>query len=199
MRRSLFEVRPPFFLFLEFLVWLAWLGCGLTGCQTAPKTNLAYDLFPAALVAEPIQMRAGYEHITQPFEITGPEQRWNVSLGFARRDEITPVKVFFCWVDSRKGSLRYLSHCTDDEPGIYARWELLNSDGKAVPGYAYTYDALIQNAGGTYGKAVTRDMSGFTRLPKGTYRIKVTILRDFPQLDAHLPHILVNLPFFRKN
>ena len=44
---------------------LALLGNGLTGCHSVPKTNLAYDLFPAALLAEPIQMRAGVEHITQ--------------------------------------------------------------------------------------------------------------------------------------
>lgn len=171
----------------------------LAGCHTVPKTNQAYELFPAALVAEPIQMRAGYEHTTQPFEITSPKQAWDVSIGFARRDAVTPVKQFFCWIEPRgEVSFRRFNNCTNNEPGISLRWELIDSQGKTL--VRYSYDALKQDTGGTYaGNAVTKTLSGFANFPSGTYRLKVTVLRDFPELDAHSPHILVNLPFFRKN
>ena len=185
-------------MFKKLLFTLSLLAL-LAGCHTAPKTNQAYELFPAALVAEPIQMRAGYEHTTQPFEITSPKQAWDVSIGFARRDAVTPIKQFRCWIESRKDDFsRRYHHCIDDEPGINLRWELIDSQGKTL--VRYSYDALKQEAGGTYASdAITKTLSGFANFQQGTYRLKVTVLRDFPELDAHSPHILVNLPFFRKN
>jgi hypothetical protein len=183
-----------------------YLALSIAGCGSAPpKTNLAHDLYPTALLAEPIKLRAGYEHVTQPFEVEGPEQSWSIELGLERHDDpnqangtSATTREFFCNATSRKDMLRDVRKCSDTEPGIHLRWELFTIDGKIVR--SATYDALLEKAGHTSTiYAVTVGLKGFTSLPKGTYRLKVVVLRDFLQLDANSPQILVSPPFFRKH
>lgn len=178
----------------------------LAACASPPpRTNLAPTLYPTALVAEPIRLRAGYEHITQAFEIDRPEQSWSVELGLERHDDpkqsngTSPAtREFFCLATSRKDMLREVRKCSNTEPGIHLRWELINSERRTVR--SATYDALEHDASRTSTiYAITVGLHGFAGLPKGTYRLKVTALRDFPQLDANSPHILVNRPFFRRH
>lgn len=185
---------------------------GLSGCTTTSKvlttpgnTVAVAEYFPLALLAEPIQLRAGYTHLTQPFEIKGPEQTWNVELGFVRNDQgLTPEQrraggSIFCWTDSPANNerARIFWGCKTPSPGLNLRWELLRTDGVKVG--EFSYDGLVQQAGGTSAaNAITITISGFRNQPAGQYRLRVTVLRDFSELDTSKPHILINKPFFRK-
>lgn len=173
----------------------------LTGCAVPPKTNTAPDLFPNAMIAEPIQMRQGYTHITQPFEITSKDQAWEVSLGFVRREEVLPYSRLRCLVRSRLSQDRYTTvdgkKCVDDEPGIHARWELLNARGDILR--SREFDNLIQSGPSQWSKAsITIALGGYSDLPVGAGRLRLTILRDFPELDAATPYVLIDKPFFRR-
>jgi len=158
--------------------------------------------FPSALLAEPIQLRAGYTHTTQPFQIKGPKERWAVALGFVRSDEAVSLEQKLkggsdiCWTDSPTEESRLIeSKCKNINPGFSLRWELLREDGKAMA--RYEHDNLVKRGGGTYaGNAVTRTLSGFSDQSIGFYRLRVTVLRDAKELDFLKPHILVNRPFF---
>lgn len=188
---------------LATLLAIGVAGCGGTGpVLTTPGNPISVaELFPTALLAEPIKLRAGYTHITQSFEVTSPETVWEVSLGVVRRDDEIPAKRFFCLVDSReslsRSSLYLEKKCPDDEPGIHIQWELLSADGMLIRWY--TYDALKQNTNNqTTRIAYQLGLGAFTHLVAGQYRIKVTVLRDFPELDVTTPHIVVGRPFFRR-
>jgi hypothetical protein len=156
----------------------------------------ARDLFPNALLAEPIKMRAGYTHTSQAFQVNGPDLVWEVNVGFVRRDDKIPFKRFACLVDSRKSQLRDVENCSDDEPGIYMKWELLRSDGTVIPGF--TYDALKEQTNSQWGKTVHVGLGAFTNQTAGSYRVRVTVLRDFPELDVTDPQIVIDKPFFRR-
>ena len=174
---------------LATLLAIGVAGCGGTGpVLTTPGNPISVaELFPTALLAEPIKLRAGYTHTTQPFEVTSPEAVWEVSLGVVRRDEKIPAERFFCLVDSRNSQLRKIRLCSNDEPGIHIQWELLSSDGKVV--HSYTYDALKQIANNqTTRKAYQLGLGAFARQAVGQYTVKVTVLRDFPELDITGPH-----------
>jgi hypothetical protein len=132
------------------LIWMSLCICVIWGCASAPSTNLAPDLYPAALLAEPIKMRAGFIHTSQAFTVTGPEQVWEVNIGFMRRDDKINVKRFFCLVDSRKSPLREFNNCSNDEPSIHVKWVLVRLDGTEVGGFVY--DALHQKANGQSSK-----------------------------------------------
>ena len=173
-------------------------SCGTTGpVLTTPDNPVPVaDLFPMALLAEPIKMRAGYTHTTQPFQIPSPDPVWEVSVGFVRHDDKIPFKRFACLVDSRKSQLRDIRNCTDDEPGIHMKWELIRSDGTVVAGFAY--DALKEKTNGQWSDAVRVGLGAFTNQAAGTYRVRVTVLRDFPELDITDPHVIIDKPFFRR-
>ena len=179
-------------------LWLS--GCGSTGTVlTTPGNPVPVaDLFPNALLAEPIKMRAGYTHLTQPFPVAGPDPVWEVSVAFVRHDDKIPFKRFSCLVDSRKSLHRSMpeKYCPDDEPGIHMKWELIRSDGSVIPGF--TYDALKQDTNGQWGRSVRVGLGAFTNQAAGTYRVRVTVLRDFPELDVTDPHIVIDKPFFRR-
>jgi hypothetical protein len=168
----------------------------LWGCAGAPTTNLAPELYPAALLAEPIKMRAGFTHTTQPFEISGPEQVWEVSVGFTRRDEKIEVNRFFCLVDSRKSELRKYRKCSDTEPTVHIQWVLLLPDGTEAG--RYVYDALKQDANSQSSTAYQIGLGAFTSQPAGRYKLAVTVLRDLMELDITDPHIVIGKPFFRR-
>ena len=186
-------------------LWLG--GCSSTGpVLTTPDNPVPVaDQFPNALLAEPIRLRAGYVHLTQPFEIKGPEQTWSVEIGFVRDDQDLTLEQkkeagsIFCWTDSPVNHAvgRTYWHCRAPNPGLNLRWELISSDGTSAG--AFSYNALVQPSGGTTANdAITVTLSGFRNQPAGQYRLRVTVLRDFPELDFAKPHILVNQPFFRK-
>lgn len=187
---------------LVTLLAIGGAGCGGTGpVLTTPGNPVPVaELFPTALLAEPIKLRAGYTHTTQPFDVTNPVAVWEVSLGVVRRDEMIPFKRFFCLVFPREGQLRASKlvekRCPDDEPGIHIRWELLRSDGTAIS--EFTYDALKQNTSSQFGHNVLIGLGAFTKQAAGQYRLRVTVLRDFPELDITNPHILIDKPFFRR-
>ena len=170
----------------------------MAGCAgVSPNTNQSPDQFPNALMAEPVKLRAGFVHVTQAFEIQGPEQVWNVSLGFRPRDDLMPFKKFRCLVTSRLDPLRKYSECTDEESSIWVKWELIGSQDKTIA--SSTYNALVEDSGMTSSKnAYTISFSGFRGQPKGFYRLRFTALRDVPELDVTQPFILVDKPFFRK-
>ena len=182
---------------------LAVSSLGVSGCAssgtvlTTPGNPVPVaELFPDALLAEPIRMRAGYTHTSQPFQVTSPDQIWEVSVGFVRRDDKIPFKRFACLVDSRKSQLRNVRKCADDEPGIHMKWDLIRSDGTVIPGF--TYDALTQDTSGQWGNSVRSGLGKFVNQAAGTYRVKVTVLRDFAELDITDPHIVIDKPFFRR-
>ena len=180
---------------------LGFSGCGNAGTVlTTPGNPVPVaDLFPNALLAEPIQLRAGFTHLTQPFEIKGPEQTWNVEVGFVRNDQANPDGYIFCLTTSRlDNSARKYSRCKNDERGLNLHWELLRSDGTVVG--SYSFDALTQQIDGSVSSRNSRSitLSGFRNQAAGQYRLRVTVLRDFPELDFAKPHLLVNKPFFRK-
>jgi hypothetical protein len=185
-------------------------GAILVGCGSAPNVLTTPDnpvsvakYFPSSLLAEPIHLRAEYTHLTHPFAIKSPRERWTVSLGFVRSDD----KLTFrqrqdggtdrCWTESPGESMRP-NTCKITTPGYALRWELLGSDGQIVAEHAY--DSLSQREGGTYSPtAITRTLSGFTNQDAGQYRLRVTVLRDAKELDFLKPHILIDTPFFRRD
>ena len=177
-------------------------GCASSGTVlTTPGNPVPVaELFPNALLAEPIKMRAGYIHTSQSFEVASPDPIWEVSVGFVRRDDKIPFKRFHCLVDSRKSahrsSILLEKMCPDDEPGIHMKWELTRSDGTVIPGF--TYDALKQDTNGQSGRTYRVGLGAFTNQTAGQYRVKVTVLRDFPELDVTDPHIVIDKPFFRR-
>ena len=181
---------------------LGFSGCGSTGTVlTTPGNPVPVaDLFPTALLAEPIKMREGYTHLTQPFQVVGPNPVWEVSVGFVRRDDKIPFKRFLCLVDSRKSASRSSplleKRCPDDEPGIHMKWELIRSDGTVIPGF--TYDALKEKTNSQWSDSVRLGLGAFTNQAAGQYRVKVTVLRDFPELDVTDPQIVIDKPFFRR-
>lgn len=185
---------------LHCIVWASLL----TGCTIPPKTNTAPELFPNALIAERISMRQGYVHITPPFEIASSTEQWFwVELGFVRRDEVLPFSRFRCLVDSRLSSLRKVpvdgKPCPDDEPGIYVRWELL--DEKGAVAYRREFDNLIQEGpseGGRRFRTIALHKKHLFDKPTGVFRLRLTVLRDFPELDVASPYVLVNTPFIRR-
>ncbi len=182
----------------------------LGACGSSPRTTLGNEVevgryFPASLIAEPIKLREGHIHTTLPFGIKGPEQSWGVELGFIRHDQhLTRAQrregnSVICWSDSpvKNEFDRGFWGCKVPSPGLNVQWELLKLDGTTAA--KYSYDGLLQQAGGTHSAdAVTTTLSGFRNLPAGMYRLRVTVLRDFPQLDTAKPHVLVSKPFFRK-
>ncbi|MET3495107.1 hypothetical protein [Variovorax boronicumulans] len=176
-------------------------GCAFTPTVlTTPGNPVPVgEVFPAALLAEPIQLRAGYVHTTQPFQIKGPKERWAVALGFVRTDTNRPIEkkvdgaYDVCWTDAPGEGFR--PKCNITTPGFSLRWELLREDGKMVT--QYKHDNLVERSGGTYGAtAITRTLSGFGDQGVGSYRLRVIVLRDGKELDFLKPHILVNRPFF---
>ena len=184
------------------------LALALPGCWVIPPKVLTTpdnpvpvaEYFPAALLAEPIQLRKGYTHTTQPFTIKGPKERWAVAIGFVRSDEaLTPSQKAsggsdICWTNGPDEGMHSKS-CKSTTPGFYLRWELLREDGYIVS--RQTRDNLVERGGGTYGaNAITRTLSGFSDQPPGRYRLRVSVLRDAKELDFLKPHILVNRPFF---
>ena len=157
--------------------------------------------FPNALLAEPLLLRAGNTHVTQPFAVSGSQERWTVALGFVRSDQALSAeerisgKTDICWTDSSIDPAPRPRTCTNNAPGFKLRWELLRDDGATVA--EFTFDSLVRREGGTYAEnAITRTLSGFTNQKAGTYRLRVTILRDANELDFLRPHILVDRPFF---
>lgn len=155
--------------------------------------------FPTALLAEPLQLRAGYIHETQPFAIKGPEERWSVALGFVRTDAGLTTQQRLdgqsntCWTDSPGDTMK---SCKQPTPGFHVRWELLRSNGSVAA--SAERDSLVGRGGGTSAaNALTSTLSGFTRQSAGEYRLRVSILRDAEALDFLKPHILVDRPFFR--
>lgn len=191
---------------LHCIVWASLL----TGCAIPPKTNTTPDLFPNALIAERIQMRQGYVHITPPFEIASKDQWFWVELGFVRRDEVLPFRRFKCLVESRQGGMRYLARkaapesslkkyeCPDDEPGILVRWELLNESGAVA--YMREFDSLVEDNPGESGAVVTIALhkKHLFDKPTGAFRLRLTVLRDFPELDVTTPYVLVQTPLIRR-
>lgn len=180
----------------------------LGGCWAMPQEVLTTSgnavpvskIFPSALLAEPIQLRAGYSHTTQPFRIRGANERWAVSVGFVRTDEaLTPAQRLAgesntCWTDNPQKSIR-LKTCNVKSPGLHLRWELLREDGRTAS--QYEFDTLDENSGGTYAaNAITSTFSGFSSQETGIYRLRVSVLRDAKEMDFLKPHILVSRPFF---
>ena len=162
------------------------------------------NYFPNALLAEPLLLRAGNTHVTQPFAIKGPQERWTVALGFVRSDQVLSAqermegRTDICWTDSPIDPAPRPRTCANSTPGFNLRWELLRDDGRTVA--EFTYDSLVQREGGTYAaNAITRAVSGFTNQSAGMYRLRITVLRDARELDFLKPHILVDLPFFRRS
>jgi hypothetical protein len=202
-RPAIKTLQSLFFAAIFCVIGAALVGCGGTPSLPTTSDNPApvAKHFPSALLAEPIQLRAGYSHLTQPFTIKSPRQRWNVSLGFVRSDEALTFQqkqdgqTDRCWTESPGESMRPKT-CKTDTPGYDLRWELLRSDGSIVTHYAY--DSLRQDQGGTYSaNAITRTLSGFTNQPPGEYQLRVTVRRDANELDFLKPHILIDRPFFR--
>lgn len=180
----------------------------LGGCWAIPRNVLTTpgnpvsvgEVFPSALLAEPIQLRAGYTHTTQPFRIKDSRERWAVALGFVRTDEdLTPSQRLAgdsntCWTDNPDKSIR-LKTCKSKSPGFHLRWDLLKEDGTVAS--QYEFDSLTANSGGTYAaNAITSNFSGFSNQKMGTYRLRVKIFRDANELYFLKPHILINRPFF---
>jgi hypothetical protein len=170
------------------------VSCG----HTPPQTNGAPKLFPNAILAEPIKMRVGYTYTTQPFEIAGLDQVWEISVGFSWAEDKLSAGRLLCLIRSRKdgGRPSIKPRCNDDEPGINLRLELINAVGKTV--YAREYDALNQNATGQFSRISARTGVGALIYQNfGQYRLKLTVLRDFPELDVATPYLVIDRPFFR--
>lgn len=182
-------------------------GGALGGCGIVPPVVLTTpgnpvevsEVFPAALLAEPIRLRAGSVHITQYFPIKSSEERWSVALGFVRTDRGLTTEQRLsgqsnaCWTDDPKSMMK---SCHQPTPGFRLRWELLRNDEFVIA--SHELDNQVHRGGGTdAANAITTSLSGFTRLPPGAYRLRVTVLRDAAELDFLQPHILVNRPFFR--
>ncbi|WP_431127427.1 hypothetical protein [Variovorax paradoxus] len=183
-------------------------GGGLGGCGIVPPTVLTTPgnpvpvakHFTSALLAEPIELRAGFSHVTQPFLIKGPQERWAVALGFVRNDELLTTQQRLagasntCWTDNPSKPIR-LKTCESITPGFSVKWELLRENSTVAMQYAF--DNLRADNGGTYAaNAITSTLSGFSNQQSGSYRLRVTVLRDAKELDFLQPHILVNRPFF---
>ncbi|MGJ7496999.1 hypothetical protein ACSFA8_18205 [Variovorax sp. RT4R15] len=181
----------------------ALVGCGVVPPNVLPTHGNSVPIakhFPAALLAEPIQLRAGFSYVTQPFPIAGPEERWAVALGFVRNDEPLTTQQRLagasntCWTDNPSKPIR-LKTCENFTPGFSVKWELLRENSSVAVQYAF--DNLRADNGGTYAaNAITSTLSGFSNQQSGFYRLRVTVLRDAKELDFLQPHILVNRPFF---
>jgi hypothetical protein len=184
------------------------LALALAGCWVIPPKVLTTPgnpvpvakHFSSALLAEPIQLRKGYVHTTQPFMIKALDERWTVSLGFVAADSALTVQQRLdggsdtCWTNGPGEGMR-LRTCKNTTPGFHLRWELLREDG-AVAAQGER-DNLNERGGGTYStNAITRTLSGFSKQRPGIYRLRITVLRDAKELDFLKPHILVDRPFF---
>lgn len=187
------------------VVTMVFALCVSGGCASIPP-NLptvrgnpvsVVDAFPSALLAEPLQLRAGYVHTTRPFQITRPNERWAVSLGFIRNDQSVPLDEKLrgasntCWIDT----VRPPKFCRVVSPGFKVQWELMKEDGRIVARHAL--DSAYQESGGTYSAvAITRTLPGFSDQPLGQYRLRISVVRDAKELEFLNPHILVGRPFF---
>ncbi|GAA4335403.1 hypothetical protein GCM10023165_11870 [Variovorax defluvii] len=156
--------------------------------------------FPSARLAEPIRLRKGHIHTTQPFTIKEGNERWAVALGFVRsdvalsRDRKMNGGSDICWTDGPDEGMHFEA-CTNATPGFHVQWELLRDDGTVAVRHAR--DNLVRGAGGTYGtEAITRTLSGFRDQRPGVYRLRITVMRDAKELDFLKPHILLDRPFF---
>jgi hypothetical protein len=149
------------------------------------------------MLVEPIKMRAGYVHTSAPIEVSSTDQVWEVSLGFARQDAVLPFPRFFCLLDSRVGLIRQGRNCPNDEPGVHVRWEVLQSDGTVISGGGY--DAIYENTNRESSLASLVIAMGVLRSSQlGKVRIRLYVLRDFPELDVTNPQLVVNMAFFRR-
>jgi len=194
---------------LSLSVAICATGSALVGCWSVPNVLTTPDnpvavakYFPSALLAEPIELREGYTHTTQPFPIKSQTERWDVALGFVRMDQALSMQqkrdgaADTCWTDSAIDPTR-LRTCTNANPGFNLKWDLLRADG-TIAG-TYTHDSLIDRGGGTYaGNAITRTLSGFSNQAPGQYRLRITVLRDARELNFLKPHVVVEIPFFRR-
>ncbi|SEK36714.1 hypothetical protein SAMN05518845_10192 [Variovorax sp. YR750] len=177
-------------------------GCALSPgvLTTSDRSMQVGAVFPSALMVEPVQLRAGNIHTTQLFQIKDIRERWIVALGFLRTDQkLTPQqrmggKSNTCWTDSPDKPIR-LKTCEKVSPGFYLRWELLQEDGIVVA--QYSFDSLTASSGGTYtADAITSTLSGFSSQEPGSYKLRITVLRDSKELDFLSPHIVIERPFF---
>ncbi|VTU26279.1 hypothetical protein [Variovorax sp. RA8] len=208
--------QPGVTVFADYTRWLRaaaagllWaLALALPGCWVIPPKVLTTPNnpvpvakhFPSALLAEPIQLREGYTHVTQPFTIKAPNERWSTSLGFvAANGALTVQKRLvggsdMCWTNGPDEAMRPRT-CKNKTPGFHLRWELLREDGVVV--VQRERDNLAKRGGGTYSaNAITRTLSGFSNQRPGAYRLRITVLRDAKELDYLRPHILIDRPFF---
>lgn len=180
-------------------------GCG--SLARAPEhSRTGGHPFPAALLAEPIELRAGRTHLTQPFVIKAPGEQWDVALGFIRTDsKLTPQQrvdggADTCWTNTpREGNRPF--NCKNTAKGFSLHWELLRNDGVVTA--QFQIDSLVPNEFGSAGvyvrDAITRTLSGFANQAPGTYRMRVTVLRDAKVLDFLKPHIVVEVPFLLRS
>ena len=183
--------------YFEFCLFFIF-ACLIASCASAPKhkTNLEPKLYPNAFLAEPIKLRAGFVHVTQKFEIAKMDEVWEVNIGFKRVDDKLPVNRFFCLVESRLNKFsRDYSKCTNDEPGVNLRWELIDGSGEVIR--YQTYDALKELTGSQSSRdSFMLGLHTFYTPYKGLYRLKITMLRDFQELDITDQHIVLDRPFF---
>jgi hypothetical protein len=166
-------------------------------CATAVKHEDLPALFPNALIAEPIKLRTGYVHTTQPFDVTNPAQVWEVNLGFVRKDDALAVNSFFCLVDSRKSMLRAHRKCNDGEPALHVKWELLRDDQFSAGGFEYDAKSTDTNSQSSRADYLL-GLGAFSKQAPGRYRIRITILADIPELDITTPHLVIAKPFFNR-
>ena len=189
------------------VLWAAALA--LPGCWVIPPKVLTTPdnpvpvakHFPSALLAEPIQLRKGYTHTTQPFAIKGSNERWAVAIGFVRSDMDRPIEkkvnedYDVCWIRSPGDGIGSTSCNQNIGPGFDVSWELLHEDGSIAA--QFRLDSSRKDSGGTFSvNAITRTLSGFRDKPAGRYRLRVSVLRDAKELDFLKPHILIDRPFF---
>jgi hypothetical protein len=163
-----FVSQPSVTVFADYTRWLRAAAAGvlwapalaLPGCWAIPPKVLTIPNnpvsvakhFPSALLAEPIQLRKGFAHTTQPFTIKGPNERWSASLGFVAADGALTVHQRLdggsdtCWTNGPDEGMR-LRTCTNTTPGFHLRWELLRDDGAVVA--QRERDNLVERGGGT--------------------------------------------------
>lgn len=209
--------QPSATVFADYTCWfraaaggLLWaLASALPGCWAVPPKVLTTPnnpvpvakYFPSALLAEPIQMREGHAHTTQPFTIKRNNERWTVAIGFVRSDTDRPIEKKLdenydvCSIRSPGHGIGSASCSRNITPGFNVSWELMQEDGGVVAQSGL--DSLHKDSGGTLSaNAMTRTLSGFRDQPPGQYRLRVFVLRDARELDFLEPHILIDRPFF---
>jgi hypothetical protein len=169
----------------------------LLACAQPSLQGQGEDAYPSAAWQSRIELRQGFELISPVLELSAGS-RQEIGIAFKRQEAKLSTPEFFCMTRSALDPLRQVEKaCSHPYPGLAVSLSVLNAQGQTV--LQRRYDSLTEDAPNQT-TALSRQLGllGTSGLPAGSYRVKLQVLRDFPQLQVTEPHLVFTEAFFKR-